>query len=264
MPSISRAKTEVKLGEHPTIEGELLKVFNMMFNGRGSHGHSGGRTSYTQGGRSGGRGFGHQRPAEQKGVDSPLPFLTWSGSNKDNKSIEFLRLFGEYCDVNMKSSIGAAFSSVPPAFGPFDIEPIIPVPVGETPLSMIVVQEYLHLKKFWITEKRTAELQRLSTFSLLWSRLSESSRSELTEHEHWEEKFKAKDLLYLISRIRSTHISQTSGNPAQDKERTRRIWADMFMNPSESSFAFRTRIENHQLERQAVGLAKIPDDELII
>ena len=94
--------------------------------------------------------------------------------------------------------------------------------------------------------------------------MSESSRSELSEDDDWEAKFKAKVLLYLISRIRSTHIAQTSGNPAQDKERTRRIWADMFMNSSESSFAFRTRIENHQLERQAVGLAKLPDDELII
>jgi hypothetical protein len=118
------------------------------------------------------------------------------------------------------------------------------------------------LKKFWLTEKRTAEFQRLSTFSLVWSRLSESSRSELSEDEHWEAKFNYQDLLYLITRIRSTHIAQKSGNPAQDKKRTRRIWADMFMIPSESSFTFRTRIANYQLERQAVGLSKIP--ELII
>jgi hypothetical protein len=252
----------------PSIQSQFSRSNSQVFTQPRTYGHM--RTAYTQGGRAGGRGFGQQRPAAEstspsaKGIDSALPFLTWTGNNKDNKSIDFLRLFGEYCDVHMKASIGPAFSSVPPAFGPFDIEPIVPVAVRETPLSTIVVQEYLHLKKFWLTEKRTAELQRLSTFSLVWSRLSESSRSELSEDEHWEAKFNSKDLLYLITRIRSTHIAHKSGNPAQDKERTRRIWADMFMNPSESSFTFRTRIENYQLERQAVGLSKIPDDELII
>ena len=229
-----------------------------MSGGRGSYGHAGGRTAGTIGGRSGGRGHGHhfqqhrtsepttQSSATARGLDASLPYLRWGGSSKDNKPIEFLRLFGEHCDVHMKASIGPAFSSVPPAFGPFDEEPVAPVAVGDIPLSMIEVQEYLHLKKLWISEKRVAELQRHSTFSLVWSRLSESSRSERKEDEDWVLKFNSKDLLYLISRIRSTHIAQQSGNPAQDKERIRRVWADMHMFSSESSFAFRTRIENHQ------------------
>ena len=128
----------------------------------------------------------------------------------------------------MKTSIGPAFSSVPPAFGPFDEEPIAPVAVCDTALSTIEVQEYLHLKKLWISEKLTAESQRLSTFSLVWRRLSDSSRSELTEDAEWTAKFNSKDILYLITRIRSTHIAQRSRNPAQEKESTRRVWSDMF------------------------------------
>ena len=198
-----------------------------MIPGRVSHGYLGGRTAGTYGGRAGGRGHGHviqtQRAetitSARGTTDSSLPFLKWTGNSKDNKSIDFLRLFGEYCDVYMKASIGPAFSSVPPAFGPFDVEPIAPIAVGELTLSTIEIQEYLHLKKLWISEKRTAELQRLSTFSLVWSRLSEYSRSELTEDAEWTTKFNSKDLLHLITRIRSTHIAQQSGNPAQDKER---------------------------------------------
>lgn len=250
---------------------ENSKVFIMM-SGRASQGYQGGRTAGTYGGRAGGRSHGHHIQTQRaetttsaRGTtDSSLPFLNWTGNSKDNKSIEFLRRFGEYCDVNMKASIGPAFSSVPPAFGPFDVEPIAPIAVGELTLSTIEIQEYLHLKKLWISEKRTAELQRLSTFSLVWSRLSESSRSELTEDADWTTKFHSNDLIYLITGTRSTHIAQQSGNPAQDKERTRKLWSDMFMYPSESSFSFRTRIEHHQLERAAVGLQEVPDEELII
>lgn len=36
------------------------------------------------------------------------------------------------------------------------------------------------------------------------------------------------------------------------------------MAANESSFFFRTRVENCQLERTAVGLAVLPDEEIII
>ena len=38
----------------------------------------------------------------------------------------------------------------------------------------------------------------------------------------------------------------------------------MQMQPHETSFAFRKRVEDYQLEREAVGLDAIPDNELII
>jgi hypothetical protein len=221
-----------------------------MSSGRAFYGNNSGRTAYTQGGRAGGRGFGQQRPSAQsapttdKGSESALPFLTW-GYSKENKSIEFLRLFGEYCDVHMKASIGPAFSSVPPAFGAFDVEPLLPTAVGETPLSTIVVQEYLHMKKFWLTEKRTAELQRLSTFSLVWSRLSDSSRSELAEDEL---------IIGIINRLDMHHYGELVRNYLSNEARDiaplptelSKLWTDINecsqIQRSDNSFSFGKRI----------------------
>ena len=59
-------------------------------------------------------------------------------------------------------------------------------------------------------------------------------------------------------------MAKQSGNPSQDKERTRATWANLRMAANESSFSFRTRVENYQLERTAVGLAVLPDEEVII
>ena len=99
---------------------------------------------------------------------------------------------------------------------------------------------------------------------MVWGQLSEASRCEVEDDEDWISHFEAKNLIYLIARIRATHIAKQSGNPAQDKERVRKIWSDISMHPPESSFAFRTTEEHYQLERQAVGLPAILDDELII
>jgi hypothetical protein len=89
-------------------------------------------------------------------------------------------------------------------------------------------------------------------------------KHEVEEHEEWTPKFHSKDLLYLLQRIRSTHIARQSGNPEQDKERIRAVWANLRMYHNETSFAFRTRVENYQLERVAVGLAELPTNELVI
>ena len=202
-----------------------------------------------------------------RGLDnSVLPILHYGGGAKDNRPIEFLKAMGEHCDVKCKPSIGPAFSSIPPAFGDYDPEPTVPViPEGET-LSTIQTQEYLHVKKLWLTEKRDAELQRRTTFALVWGQLSQASRVEVEDDEFWRSLkiVESKDLLYLIVRIRATHIARQSGNPAQDKERVRQLWSELKMYNSESSFEFRTRVENYQQQRLAVGLLEIPDDELII
>jgi hypothetical protein len=86
----------------------------------------------------------------------------------------------------------------------------------------------------------------------------------MEDDELWEEKFIERDLLYLINRIRATHIARQSGNPAQDKERVRNIWVTMRQQVPETSFAFRKRIEDYQLQRASVGLEVIPEEELVI
>jgi Zinc knuckle len=47
-------------------------------------------------------------------------------------------------------------------------------------------------------------------------------------------------------------------------ERVRTLWLTLKQQPHESSFAFRKRVEDYQLERASVGLPEIPDEELVI
>ena len=41
-------------------------------------------------------------------------------------------------------------------------------------------------------------------------------------------------------------------------------WATIRIQPYETSFAFRERVDDHQLERASVGLAVIPEEELVV
>lgn len=99
---------------------------------------------------------------------------------------------------------------------------------------------------------------------MVYSQLSESSRGEVQDDEDWPTAFLERDLLFLISRIRATHIARQSGNPGEDRERVQTAWASLRMFQHETSFAFRKRVEDHQLERLAVGLAAIPEEELVV
>jgi hypothetical protein len=90
------------------------------------------------------------------------------------------------------------------------------------------------------------------------------ARCEIQDDADWAESFAARDLLYLIRRIRATHIARQSGNPGQDMERVRAVWATIRIYPQETRFAFRKRVEDYQTQRTAVGLLEIPDGELVI
>jgi hypothetical protein len=89
--------------------------------------------------------------------------------------------------------------------------------------------------------------------------IAEASRSEVQDHEDWPEAFINRDLLFVIERIRSTHIARQSGNPRQDMERVRNLRSSrsMHMQPHESSFAFRRRVQDYQLP-------EILDEEFVI
>ena len=199
-----------------------------------------------------------------KGLESATPTLNYGGSHKDNRPIEFLAAIGEHAGVKYKSTIAPAFWNIPPALGSFEQEPIPPIQFSNDSTSSIAVQEYLHVKKQWINVRNDTMEQRKAVFCLVYGQLSESSRCEVQDHEDWRTKFVEKDLIFLVTRIRAKHFAKQSGNPSQDKERFRSKWASLRMMSNESSFSFRTRIENYQLERVAVGLSELPDEELII
>lgn len=113
-------------------------------------------------------------------------------------------------------------------------------------------------------ESKKNKEQKLAVFALVYSQLSESSRGEVQDDEDWPTALLERDLLFLISRIRATHIARQSGNPGQDRERVQTAWANLRMYQHESSFAFRKRVEDHQLERLDVGLPVIPEEELVV
>ena len=222
--------------------------------------------------RRGGRGRGSTPPAREalktetkfKGSNPDLPSLNYGAAFKENRPIEFLQLFGEHCAINFKACIAQAFWTTPPQFGIEDEEPEMADPIPNTNLGKAMLADYTNDRKEWKLETKKIAEHKRAVFSLVYAQLSESSRSEVQDHEEWETSFVERDLLYLIGRIRATHIARQSGNPAQDMERVRSTWALMRMYPQETSFAFRKRVEDYQLERSSVGLPAIPADELII
>ena len=239
--------------------------------GRGQSDDQRGRRRWRGRGRGGG-GRGSPPPAREayksetkfKGGNPDLPTLNYGAAVKENRPIEFLQLFGEYCAINYKACIAPAFWSSPPAFGDVEEEPAMPDPIPNSNVGKAMLAEYSNDKKEWKIETKKILEHKQAVFALVYSQLSESSRSEVQDHEDWVASFAERDLLYLIGRIRATHIARQSGNPAQDMERVRTSWANMRMYPQETSFAFRKRVEDYQLERTSVGLQAIPDEELVI
>lgn len=176
-----------------------------------------------------------------------------------------MQLFGEHCAINYKSCIPEAFWTSPPAYGEEEEEePILPETIPSTNAGKVILGEYTNNRKEWKLEAKKIAEHRRQVFALVYAQLSESSRSEVKDHEEWEDTFLERNLLFLIERIRATRIARQSGNPAQDIERVRTNWANMRMFPNETSFTFRKKVEDYQLKRTAVGLLEIPDDELVI
>ena len=224
-------------------------------------------------GRGQGRGAGRgrhtpettklERDPKFKGSNHELPSLNYGASQKENKPIEFLQTMGEHVAIKYEPSICKAFWSTPPEYGEEDEAPVMPVDIPAGNAGKIILFEYQNDCKEWKSESKQIRDQKQQVFTLVYSQLSESSRCEVQDDEDWTTAYQDRDLLFLIGRIRATHIARQSGNPGQDRERVSTAWANLRMFPNETSFAFRKRVEDYQLERQAVGLAEIPEEELV-
>ena len=237
--------------------------------------HSRNERNRNQGGR------GHHRPIQGRdrhiyapaggtskfvGLNPQLPTLD-CGSSKNNKPVEFLRLLGEHCAVTLKASIAEAFLSIPPAFGitaPAPTYPDIDPDADLTHVDRANINVWLNEQKAWSNDELKLKNDKLTAFSIVYCQISQDSRSEIEDHAEWTENFATRNLIYLITRIRATHIAVQSGNILQDQERVRAKWFNMRMTSDQSSFGFRKEVEEYQLERVAVGLAILPDSELII
>ena len=227
-----------------------------------------------QRGQGRGAGQGRQSPPSTntrvdrepkfRGSNPDLPSLNYGASGKENKPIEFLQTMGEHVAINYKPSICYAFWSTPPAFGTEDEEPELPEDIPTGNQGKAILANYLSDHKDWKSDAKKILENKQAVFALVYAQLSESSRGEVKDDEEWAEAYITRDLLHLIVRIRATHIARQSGNPGQDRERVSQLWSTLRMQPHETSFAFRKRVEDHQLERAAVGLPVIPEDELVI
>ena len=136
------------------------------------------------------------------------------------------------------------------------------IPAGN--LGKAILAQFLSDHKDWKSDARKILEHKQSVFALVYAQSSDSSRCEVQDDELWVESYQDRDLLYLIQRIRATHIARQSGNPGQDRERVQMSWATIRMQSYESSFAFRKRVDDHQLERSSVGLPIIHEDELVV
>ena len=162
---------------------------------------------------------------------------------------------GEHVAINYKPSICYAFWSTPPAFGTEDEEPELPEDIPAGNQGKAILANYLSDHKDWKSDAKKILENKQAVFALVYAQLSESSRGEVKDDEEWAEAYITRDLLHLIVRIRATHIARQSGNPGQDRERVSQLWSTLRMQPHETSFAFRKRVEDHQLEQQTNRLA---------
>ena len=205
-----------------------------------------------------------EKDSKLVGGSADLPTLDFGGALKDNRPIEFLQLMGEYVALHYSPPICQAFWSTPPEFGTEDPVPVLPDVIPNNNVGKAMLAEYNNDHKEWKSDLKKYTEHKKVVFSLVYTQLSESSRSEVQDDLQWLELSNARDLLYLIRRIRATHIARQSGNPGMDRERVRMSWANMRMQTNENSFEFRKRVENHQLQRASVGLPIIPESELVI
>jgi hypothetical protein len=140
----------------------------------------------------------------------------------------------------------------------------MPDPIPNTNAGKGLLADYTNDRNEWKANAKKTRDQKRYCFAIVLANLSESSRCEIQDDEDWEESFAQSDLLYFIRRIRAIHIARQSVNPAQDMERVRTTWATIRMYPQETSFTFRKRAEDYQLESNSVGLEEIPAGELVI
>ena len=147
--------------------------------------------------RRGGRGRGSPPPAREapkaeakfKGSSPDLPSLNYGAAFKENRPIEFLRLFGEHCAINFKSCIAQAFWTSPPAFGLAEVEPEMPDPIPNNNFGKAILADYTNDKKEWKLETKKIAEHKRAVFALVYAQLSESSRSEEQDHVDWEASF---------------------------------------------------------------------------
>jgi hypothetical protein len=84
----------------------------------------------------------------------------------------------------------------------------MPDPIPNTNAGKALLADYTNDRKEWKADAKKTRDQKRYCFAKVLANLSESSRREIQDDEDWEESFAQSDLLYLIRRIRATHIAR--------------------------------------------------------
>ena len=135
----------------------------------------------------------HKSEPKFTGGNPDIPTLNYGAAPKENRPIEFLQLFGEHCAINYKSCIAQAFETPPPAFREEEEEPVLPDQIPNTNAGKAILADYTNDKKEWKLETKKIEEHKKAVFALVYAQLSESSRSEVKDHEDWTEGYAALD-----------------------------------------------------------------------
>jgi hypothetical protein len=195
------------------------------------------------------------------GLNPKLPILNY-GSPKDMRAMEFLRLMREHCAVTYKPSIAEAFCSLPPEYGETDEAPPYPDIDPDADLDhteRAQINEWLNDKKMWTADQKKIRDDMKTVFSVVYGQLSESSRCEIEDDAELNENFRLRDTLYLITRIRATHIAVQSGNTLQDQERVRSKLFQMKMRHDQSIDQTRySSLVRDYLDNERRGIAELP------
>jgi hypothetical protein len=116
---------------------------------------------------------GQKKEAKFKGARPDLPCLNYGATPKENKPIEFLQLFGEYCAIKLKPSIAQAFWTSPPEYGEVTPEPVMPDPLPNTNSGKAQLAEYTNDRNEWKIETKKIDEDIKSAFAMLYAQLSE-------------------------------------------------------------------------------------------
>jgi hypothetical protein len=100
-----------------------------------------------------------------KGSDPTLPTLNYGAGLKENRPIEFLQLFGEYCAINYNECIALAFRTSPPAFGDEEPEPTMPDPIPNTNAGKALLADYTNDRKEWKADAKKTRDQKRCCFA---------------------------------------------------------------------------------------------------
>jgi hypothetical protein len=115
-----------------------------------------------------------------------------------------------------------------------------------------------------VREQDAQAAQRPALYATIWGQLSSESEQKIQQIANWKQIHDEKDPLMLWQRIVATHASSESGNPAMDKQESRRRYAALRQRPDESTSDFKQRTDECLHIMEAVAQSVPPAEDIAL